>query len=501
MRARLFLIFLLSTFPRLAAADFVWNSTLQQAYAAASELNFSESARLTASERKIHPSNQLVLFVESHVDFLRAFISESSVDLKLLKEHTAERITLLQKSEGTSPYRDYLLGEWYLQLSITRIKAEEYFGAAYDARKAFHYFEDNQEKYPSFLPNLRGLGFMHAVVGSIPTNYSWVAGVLGMSGSIEQGIAELRTLLQATERKPELVCFHDETTLILTFLEQNLGNEKSPEQARKRFSSISDIDRKPLVAFAKCTFHQSMAENDSIITVLERRKTNGEFPLYYLEFQQGSALLHNLNPSAAPSFEAYLRHFKGKSYRAAAWQRLAWTKLLAGDEAGYDACMKNCLSIPASNLITYEDRQAVNEAKSGIRPNPILLRSRLLFDGGYYNRALANLAGKPMTNFPTMHEQLEFTYRLARIFDKQNKQEQALRLYEETIKNGSAQPYYFAANAALLAGRLYENSNDTEKAKSYYNRVLEMRNHEYQNSIDQKAKAGLNRINDKEKKH
>ncbi|MCK7559742.1 hypothetical protein MKQ70_34290 [Chitinophaga sedimenti] len=48
---------------------------------------------------------------------------------------------------------------------------------------------------------------------------------------------------------------------------------------------------------------------------------------------------------------------------------------------------------------TDADKQALKEAKSGTWPNPLLLRVRLLTDGGFYHEALRLLHGK---NRPTL---------------------------------------------------------------------------------------------------
>ena len=124
----------------------------------------------------------------------------------------------------------------------------------------------------------------------------------------------------------------------------------------------------------------------------------------------------------------------------------------------------------------------------------MLLRSRLLFDGGYYEKARKELAGMPLDSFPKYRDQLEVTYRLARIYEKEGQESKAIDLYEQTIANGSSATFYFAANSALMLGVLYENRNDLSKAEIYFNKCLSMPRHQYQNSIDQKAQAGLDRI-------
>ena len=158
----------------------------------------------------------------------------------------------------------------------------------------------------------------------------------------------------------------------------------------------------------------------------------------------------------------------------------------------YKQNLKSVLLV--GNDFTDEDKQALKEAQGNELPNILLLKSRLLFDGGNFRQALTVLAGQGMENFPTLKNKLELTYRLGRIYDRLGMFKNAMDLYAKTIQNGSKLPYYFAANSCLHLAQLYENANDKVKAEEYYKKCIAMRNHEYQNSIDQKAKAGLNRL-------
>ncbi|HPK05374.1 MAG TPA: hypothetical protein PK908_05710, partial [Bacteroidales bacterium] len=62
---------------------------------------------------------------------------------------------------------------------------------------------------------------------------------------------------------------------------------------------------------------------------------------------------------------------------------------------------------------------------------------------------------------------------------------------------GKDLPYFYAGNSALQLGLLYEAMKQPEKALHYYNVCLKLRFNEYQTSIHQKAKAGINRISEK----
>ena len=59
-----------------------------------------------------------------------------------------------------------------------------------------------------------------------------------------------------------------------------------------------------------------------------------------------------------------------------------------------------------------EDNQALSESKSNTVPNITLLKARLLFDGGYYQKALNIMIEKNPSDFcKTTKDYLEYTYR------------------------------------------------------------------------------------------
>ena len=499
-RLHYFTIFwLLISSPFFSSAQaFMWTENCINAYSESSKLNFVKAAQFAQAEKKKHPENLLIPYIESQSDFIQCFVSEDKKDLTNLKIANYKRIDQIEDANEKSPYSRLCIAEYYMQIAVARLKFEEYVSAVYETRKAFKMLEENQRIYPSFKPTLRSLGFIHAVVGAAPKNYQWMMNLMGFHGSIQEGLDELKTLLAATYKQPELVYLRDETIVLLTFLEMNLARDRSNESIRSRFYQIPDLNQKPLLEFAKVAFHFVNAENDSIIDLLSKRFQPPEaYHLNYLDYLYGIARLNSLDYSAEIYFKKYITAFKGKSFIKSSYQRLAWSRLLQGDKAGYLEAMQNAGDEKKGNTFSDEDKQALLEAKSNSSPNLYLLRSRLLFDGGYYQRSLSEIAGKPIALFPSLRDKLEFTYRLARIFEKTNKTDLAIQYYEQTIANGKNYSYYFAANSALMLGILYEGKGDAAKAEDYFRVCLNFRDHEYQNSIDQKAKAGLNRLGKK----
>jgi tetratricopeptide (TPR) repeat protein len=85
-------------------------------------------------------------------------------------------------------------------------------------------------------------------------------------------------------------------------------------------------------------------------------------------------------------------------------------------------------------------------------------------------------------------------YRLGRAYDELKQDAEAIQYYNRTIRSGENSSTYFAARAALQAGYIFEKNGQKAKALEYFNKVLDMDDHEFKNSLEQRAKAGINRL-------
>ena len=52
---------------------------------------------------------------------------------------------------------------------------------------------------------------------------------------------------------------------------------------------------------------------------------------------------------------------------------------------------------------------------------------------------------------------------------------------------------YYAARAALQIGQIYEERGEKAMAIEYYKKCIDMEDHEYKDSLDQRAKSGIAR--------
>ena len=209
-------------------------------------------------------------------------------------------------------------------------------------------------------------------------------------------------------------------------------------------------------------------------------------------FEMAYVQLRNLElADATKNFEFFLSHFKGKFYVKDAWEKLAWCYYLQGNMTAANNAKQMILKKGSTD--TDADKQANKDAKSARWPNIILLKARLLSDGGYNTQALAMLNGKTIKDFPLTEDQLEFTYRTARIYDDLHNDDIAIKNYLNAIAIGENRTEYYASRAALQIGLIYEKQGNKTLAVQYYKKCLNMDDHDYKDSIDQKAKAGIAR--------
>ena len=249
----------------------------------------------------------------------------------------------------------------------------------------------------------------------------------------------------------------------------------------------------PLACFALANIAMRTGRNDEAIQILQQRPSGGNFAAFpYLDYMLGLAKLYRHDDDAHVYLKKFIEKFNGQNYIKEAYQKLAWHYLIHGSENRYQTYIAFCKTQGAK--ILGGDKNALKEAKNAQVPNKELLEARLLFDGGYYKRAYTYLKEKSSCDFSNQKDELEFTYRLGRITHQMKNHTEALQFYQQTINEGREASYYFACNAALQMGLIYEKQQNINKAKEYFNLCLDIDPNEYKHGLHQKAKAGLNRL-------
>lgn len=497
MQFRLFaiLLFALTTGrPVVAqAGHFNFSTSCEQAYQATISLKFEEAHAIIAQERKDDPENLIPVFIENYIDFLTVFTTEDRQVFERLEGNKDKRLKLLKKSDKSSPYYLYTQAEITLQWGFTRIRFSEYFTALLEMRKAYKLLQENQQRFPDFVANKKTLGMLHVLLSTIPDKYRWGLRIFGMEGNLEKGKSQLQEILAHSARHHFV--FHDETVMLYSAL--LLLVEKKELEAWHAIQLAGFPKPGNVVShYAAANIAIFSGRNDEAIKYLTSRPQGNEYqPFPYLDYLTGLAKLRKQDADAHVWFQKFLLEYPGQNHLKNAHQKMAWYSLLHDDMAGYHEHMK--WVIKKGVEVIDADKQAMKEALSGEVPNKLLLKVRLLTDGRYFEEANHLIEDIHAHQFSKPRFQIECDYRKGRLLHESGEEQQAIAFYEKTIGLGLSQPYYYAANSALNLAYIFEKRNDYVVARHYFNKCLQTADHEYKNSLDQKAKAGLNRLKGK----
>jgi len=477
--------------PTAIYANFDFNANCLKAYQSIFELKLNTARQLIAAEKKIHPDNGIVPLLENYVDYFYLLTTESKSEFDRLKENKSKRLDQIADGDESSPYYLYAQAEINLQWALIRGRYGEYFTAAREIKKANSLLQDNNKKFSGFTLNAKGLGLINAFLGNLPDGIlKSTLSTFGIKGNLQAGIAMLDKLSEGLP-KSKFEPFYEEVVFYYVFVLNDIAHSPSAYSKTMKYTArISDSSL--LKTYLQALVCSRNGHNDEAIRILNGRPTGVEYQSFpYLEFLQGSAKLNKLDYSAAQDFNRFLQLNKGVNYIKDANLRLGWIALLKGDTGAYTVAMNKVKS--AGYTYQEKDKQALNEAGEST-PNKDLLKARLLFDGGYYNNALEELKDGKEEGFASARDKTEYYYRLGRINDELGKDDTALVSYQNAITTGKTLRYYFAANSALQIGRIYERKGNLPKAKAFFNIAIQMKNHDYESSIETQARAGIKRI-------
>lgn len=486
----LLLLLFFFSFNFTAKANFVYDATCIDAYKAILSLKMNEARSLIKKEKQLNPQNGIIVLLENYIDYFSLLASENKNDYNRLKNVKSDRLSVLEGNDKNSPYYLFSQAEIYLQWSFLKAKFGDFVSSSFDAKKAGGLLKENNKKYPGFLPNQKSLALVDIIFGSIPASFRGITRFLGMNGNAQSGVKQLEELrLQLP--KTSYSFYNDEVIWFLCITDINVLHNKN--NYNKLMGYLSDMESNSLLkVYLQGYVSSKTAHNDETIRFLEASpRSNQYIRLPAISYLLGNAKLNRMDNDTPVFLNRFLDEYTGATLVKDTYLKLAYCYLLKNDTEKYNYYIRLVKS--KGNITDEKDKQALAEAND-TKPDIDLLKARFYFDGGYYSKALAVLNNKDVNDFKLIRDKTEYYYRIGRVYDKINKNYEATVNYQKAIALGKTTNYYYAANAALLIGNIYEEIKDYKKAENYYNLALSMKNHGYQTSIDNDAKDGLKRI-------
>lgn len=485
-----FILFLLSFSSVRAEKYYDFNAACQQAYKELISLRLANGQRLLNEEKKAHPDNLIPYFLDNYADFFSLFFNEDvkEFDKKLpLKE---ARLAAMRVGPKDSPWNLFVQSALQAQWAAIHLKFGEKWAAGWGFKAAFDLIKANTKAFPDFLPNKMIMSSLQVVVGTVPKGYQWLGNIVGVKGNIAGGMKDIVTFINSSD--PIVSIFKEEAIFYYCYLKFHIENKPKEAIAYIRNQKL-DVVNNHLFTYMAANLSLNNQQSAATKNYVQQRNLSADYlQLPVWDFELAYAKLYHLEPDANVYFERFLNNFKGNFYVKDTWLKLGWHYLVHGNAAQYNRCMDQVKA--RGNTETDADKKALKEAKEGKVPNALLLKARLLSDGGYVSDAFQLLNGKSTSDFATEEDKLEFAYRVARIYDDLGKYDEAIQAYLSAIKIGKERTEYFAARAALQTGIIYEQQKKNKPlAIAFYQQCLAMDNHDYKNSLDQKAKAGIER--------
>ena len=446
-----------------------------QQVALSSLLEFEFQAAREASSAPISFEN---LYYANLTDVLELTLFENEARFDELKSNERKRLGQLEDLDEGSPWMGFVKAEIKLQWAFVNFKYGNDWDAFWDFRSASRAIRKNISRFPEFSPNMRTMGLLNVIFGTIPSKHQWITNLFGLKGDVHQGINQLESV------NKELIDFKYESNLMLGMIQAYLLEDfsNSVEQiSQNHYQGAALSYYVQVLVLLKA--HQSLKARNLLV------KSPSKFPFHeYLlaetYFQEGKYT------QATNAYQAYLNTLQGTTYLKDTYLKLAISNAFLGKQDLYRMYISRAET--EGEQKTEIDKNAVKMLENLESQNPTALKIRFAIDGGFYKHAEKLITELDKKKDLSEYERLELTYRKARLHHLSGNVESALKYYRDVIDRAEViSETYYAPNSFLQIGYLMRNEKKLGSARMYFQRVLDFKRHPYKTSLDNKARIAL----------
>jgi tetratricopeptide (TPR) repeat protein len=489
---KLLLIFILTLISlSLKASDFEMNLTMQRSYSEIIKTNLSIGRAILENDKT---NNGIKVYLKSYADLIQLLINEEKDFYEQFIDNQTSRIAYLEKLDKKSPYNRFLQAEIRIHTAFVKLKFGHEVKGSWEIIRAYKLLEANAKEFPDFLPNQKSLGLLHILIGSTPENYQWVATLLGLKGNIKQGLSELQNVIQNDQM------YSDEAQLT-DYLVHAFILKFTPKKLADFQDFIQQNSDNQLFTFFGITTLMKEGKSEEALKIMDNRKMDkNHLPFPFLQYLKAEIYLQKGQYQVASKlFQNFLINYKGFNFLKDTYYKLFICYWLSNEDVKGIKYLEKIKSVGAN--IVESDKAASKFSEHYLNKKPlnliqqkVLMKARLAFDGGYYDKSLEFLIAYSENSFYQISDRAEFNYRKGRIFQKLNNFPQSITFFDRAIVLSDIQNWSFGASSALQLGYIYQSKNEKAKAKMYFEKAISYKKHDYKNSVDNKAKAALNEM-------
>ncbi|OZC01919.1 tetratricopeptide repeat protein [Rubricoccus marinus] len=392
-------------------------------------------------------------------------------------------------------WRTHLEGERELQRALMYLRQESFARTG----RAFHgacgrFKENTRDAAEPFAESYLGRGACLVAAGSVPSEYKWVAALLGFKGTVPDGIDAIQAAIDEAEiATPEAV-------ILLALVDAAL-NERGAGGTEALGAVAAANPQSVLLAYLYGTMLLETRDAPGAERELRRAAalmaTPEASPLPYVDYHLGLTLYRQDRfEEAAELFESYLRAAPGRALVAQATLHAGLAYELTGDRRTAEKHYRRVRATRDND----SDQQAEREAERRLA-HPFTASERAVilgataYDGGRNEDAIEVL--QPVFGDSDADETLraEAAYRTGRAYQALGNDREALRHYGFAIARPGDPLAKWGPWAVYHAGEVHEAAGDIDAAREAYERALENEEEfDYHKSLEQRAKAALGRL-------
>lgn len=461
---------------------------LQTALDQVLELKLKKAQSIVDSVSTSQKNNLACSYINAIIVSNKLLLHEDKEEFDKERGKLEKFIEEISKASDADPQKKKMMSEIHLAIAILHAKYQNNIRAGLEFYTAYNLLKSNFEEFPDHYPTYVPLGVLYAAIGSLPEGYQSIASLFGMKGSVKEGMNLLHKGYWRTISNKETRFYRDYYGFIYAYTAFKIQGRTDVS-----LSSLGiNFKKSSNLIYLESLIDIQKGDAEKAFEYLPKRPKGEEYEDYhFMDYHTGKVAIAFSRDSARFYLRKFLKETEDEYYLKSTYRYLSWCAMLEGDQKGLKANRK--LAKTKGSLKTGADRQAQKECEADF--NEVLIRGRILFDGGRYSDAISYMIsqeGKLKVFSP--QDQLEYHYRLGRIYQEDGKKQLAIKEFSDALEIKTEEESFAKGNSALQLGYTYELLGKKDLAKKYYEKTLSLQGFPFYEGLHQQAKAGLDRL-------
>jgi hypothetical protein len=251
---------------------FILSPNLQEAQKHIVSLRLEKGKAMVNNEKVSNPQNMAAYLFENYIHFYEAILIQNKSSIQTFLDSKEEQIKRLKNIDPKSPYRLFAQAEVYLQSAFVKGMNEEYLSSAWDLRTSYLLLEENSKLFPNFVTNKKDIGFLKALLGTVPDSYQFIVNIAGMKGDLKKGMQMLKEYAENADENEILMERKNAQYFYTVFNLFYLKDSEESWRLGKKYTS--DYKTNLLSNYIRAFIAKGTANNETAIETIRDRPTN-----------------------------------------------------------------------------------------------------------------------------------------------------------------------------------------------------------------------------------